>query len=265
MPKSESSTPPDYSIVTEFPGQPASAEQLARLYHRYRFARAYARNRAVLEMACGTGIGLGYLAEVAGSTVGIDIDRTNLAVAHAHYRDHPGVDVREMDVHRLDFADGAFDLLLLFEALYYLRQPERMVEETRRVLRAGGAFIIATVNPDWRDFHRSPHSHRYFSTPELAALLAPHFASVELYGAFPASSGGAAAALIGALKWTAVRLNLIPGSLKARAYLKRIFHGPLHPLPAQVRDAMGAYTAPAEIASDVQETRYKILYAVARL
>ena len=45
----------------------------------------------------------------------------------------------------------------------------------------------------------------------------------------------------------AVRLNFIPGSLKARAYFKRIFIGKLISMPAEIIKGMSPYEPPVEI------------------
>jgi len=65
-------------------------------------------------------------------------------------------------------------------------------------------------------------------------------------------------------KKSAVKFNLIPGSLKTRAYLKRIFMGRLVPLPSEITEGMAPYDPPAEIPVDKVNTGYKILYAVGR-
>jgi len=46
----------DYSLITEFPGLQATQEQLERLYQRYHFAKQFAPEKDVLEVACGSGI-----------------------------------------------------------------------------------------------------------------------------------------------------------------------------------------------------------------
>ena len=68
----------DYSIVTEIPGIGASREQIERFYQRYHFARQFCKEKDVLELACGAGQGLGYLAAKANSVIGADIDKKNL-------------------------------------------------------------------------------------------------------------------------------------------------------------------------------------------
>lgn len=77
----------DYSSITESPNLQATQEQLARLYQRYRFARQFAKDNDVLEVTCGSGIGLGYLAKVAHRVVGVDIEEKNVNLARKYYRE----------------------------------------------------------------------------------------------------------------------------------------------------------------------------------
>jgi cyclopropane fatty-acyl-phospholipid synthase-like methyltransferase len=57
----------NFTPVTELPGSMVTREQLARLYHRYHTAGRYAAGKRVLEVACGAGLGLGYLVRTAES------------------------------------------------------------------------------------------------------------------------------------------------------------------------------------------------------
>jgi SAM-dependent methyltransferase len=253
----------DYTLITETPGLKATAEQAERLYHRYCFSRQFVNGNDVLEIACGSGIGLGYLSGRAKRVAGIDIEEKNVAKARAYYRGRPMIEARVMDAHKLRYPDESFDIALLHEALYYLNDPAMFVAESSRVLRPAGRLVISTVNRCWRDFHPSPFAQRYFSIAELYDLLRPHFSEISLYGAFPAETGGIGG-MVSFLKRGAVRFNLIPGSLRARAYLKRIFIGRLKPLPEEVFEEMAQYIPPSRIRFGSTDGEYKIIYAVAR-
>ena len=261
-----------YHVITEAPGMSATREQAGRLLQRYRFARSFCEGRDVLEMACGCGLGLGYLAKAARSVVGIDIDRQNVAMAKARYEAPSGtlpiepekIDIQLMDAERPSFPDGTFDVILLFEAIYYLPDPEQCIRETARLLRNGGVFIVGTVNKDWDDLHRSPHTHRYFSVPELNSVLKKYFPKVSFYGGFSSQKTGIRDMAISGIKKIATRLSLIPGSLNARAYLKRIFLGRMAPLPSEIYDGMAPYEDPVGISSEQTCRDYKIVYAIAR-
>jgi len=259
----------DYSSITETPGLKASGEQLKRIYQRYTFARNYAGEKDILEVACGSGIGLGYLVPMANSVTGVDINEKNVKLAEEYYggkeeKNKGKVCVGLMDAHKLGFLDRSFDLIMLFEAIYYLHEPEKFVVEAARVLRQNGTLLICTVNKEWEDFHPSPYTHKYFSVPELHGLLRHKFTDVTFFGGFPVEMENRKDKILSAIKRKAIECNLIPGSLKARSYLKRIFFGKLVPLPNEVYDDMTSYEYPVEIDPREACKKYKIIYVVAK-
>ncbi len=255
----------DYSIVTELPGQRASKEQLERLYHRYKFAYTFCNKKDVLEVACGAGLGLGHIARVARKVVGGDIDENNLQFAQSHYKGNQNIEVKKLDAHQLPFEDNTFAVVILYEAIYYLTQPEKFFQEAHRILREGGILVIATVNKDWSEFNPSPFSTRYFSIPELYELLQKNRFNAEFYGAFSTLPKGFKDKIIRFLKRTAVAFHLIPKTMKGKEFLKRIFLGKLIPLPPEIKDGMTEYIPPAPIPKDKPNFNYKVIYVVARV
>src|SRR5438552_17414528 len=119
--------PIDFSTVTEVPGTRGSRQQLARLCNRYYFASQYAAGKDVLEVGCGCGPGLGLLARSARRVVGLDINARSVAAAQQHYGGR--VEILHGDAEALPFSKDKFDLLLLYEAIYYLACPERFLHE----------------------------------------------------------------------------------------------------------------------------------------
>jgi hypothetical protein len=91
-----------------------------------------------------------------------------------------------------------------------------------------------------------------------------NFREVKLYGGFPVRNGSVEGEIVSLIKRSAVKFNLIPGSLKARAYLKRIFMGRLVPLPPEITENMAPYDPPAEIPADQASRDFKILYAIGK-
>ena len=63
---------PDYTTVTEIPRGRVTREQLTRMCTRYYFASKFCEGKDVLEVGCGAGQGLGYLARKARRVVGGD-------------------------------------------------------------------------------------------------------------------------------------------------------------------------------------------------
>jgi hypothetical protein len=105
---------------------------------------------------------------------------------------------------------------------------------------------------------------RYFSAPELYDLMRKSFREVTIYAGFHVDKVGTKSEIISLIKRFAVKLNLIPGSLKIRAYLKRVFMGRLIPLPNEVTEGMAEYEAPVEIPEDRVNRDFKILYSMGR-
>jgi SAM-dependent methyltransferase len=253
----------DYTTITELSGTPITRDQIRRQYNRYRFASAYCAGKDVLEMGCGAGQGLGYLAKTARKVVGGDIDPANLEVARHTYGSR--IELRQLDAHKLDCPDQSFDVIILYEAIYYLEFPEKFAAEVRRVLRPGGVLLICTANKSLPDFVASPYSHRYFTPPELAELLRPLGFEVEFFGEDPVNLNSPKQRLVRFLKRVASKLNLVPKTMRGKQFLKRIFFGKLQPMPAEVCDGMAPVQPPAPISGDKPDTQHRVLHCVARV
>jgi SAM-dependent methyltransferase len=254
---------PDYSTVTELPGARASSQQWARLLHRYHFAALHAAGRDVLEAGCGAGLGLGWLSCTAKNVVGGDYTAPHLQIAYRHYNGR--VPLLQFDAAALPFQDHSFDLVVLFEALYYLDRPIQFLAECARVLRPGGMVLIGTVNREWRDFHPSPFARKYYSATELRELLTGSGFSPEIFGAFRSTTWSARGRAFSWLKRTASRSGLIPRTMRGKETLKRVFFGPLEILPAEIIPNGGRYLPPHALNAGGVPCDYTVLYALGRL
>jgi ubiquinone/menaquinone biosynthesis C-methylase UbiE len=183
--------------------------------------------------------------------------------AKQYYKDR--VELYLLDAHQLPFKDSSFDVVILFEAIYYLAQPEEFVMETRRVLRKDGVLLITTVNKDWPEFNPSPLSTQYLSVPELQQLLVSNGYSAKFYGGFPAIPMTTKEKITAGIRKIAVNSHLIPKTMKGKELLKRVFYGKLVPLKAEVEDDMCEYVPPEPVSCDTASSEYKVIYSVARI
>ncbi len=251
-----------FATVTELSGEPATADQMRRLYNRYLFASSFCEGKDVLELACGSGQGLGFLARFARSIVGTDIDEEILAIARTTYEGR--IPLKRMDAEEILFPDASLDVVILFEAIYYLPRPERFASEAWRVLRPGGAVLVCTANPDLPDFNPSPFRQRYFNPPELVELFETLGFQAECYGEDPVPIETFQDRAIRFLKMCAVRFHMIPRTMAGKKYLKRIVYGDLVPIPAEVHDGMAPVAAPLPIPSDRPDATHRVIHCVAR-
>lgn len=159
-------------IPKAYAGSLVLAEHLAR----YRLSTRLAPGRNVLDAACGEGYGSAMLAAAgATSVVGIDIDEATVA----HARDAHGVDAHHGDVSHLPFAAATFDLVVSFETIEHVAEPELALDEFRRVLSPGGILVVSTPNAD-EYLEDNPYHQRELTLPQFAEALDARFAHVEM-------------------------------------------------------------------------------------
>ena len=248
----------DYGAVTETAGLPASKRQLAMAYHRYTMAARHCLGD-LLEVGCGAGQGLRYLASVASRlVVGGDVTASNLVEAGRVYH---GPLIR-LDAMRLPFRSQSFDSVVLLEAVYYLPDLGQFLRECRRVLRPQGTLLISSVNPAWPDFNPSAHSVRYYSAPELGRAVSAAGFAATLYGAFPEDQPTALQRARSVAKRIAVRFHLIPSAFKHKTLLKRLMYGRLQEIPADISDVAIPFEEPAKLSGDDSSPHHVIVYAV---
>lgn len=223
----------DYVEVTELAGDEVSAEQVERVCKRYAWALKHGAGRDVLEVACGTGPGLGLLQADARSLVAGDISDAILARTRAHYGDR--VDLRKLDAMQLPFADASLDVVVIFEALYYIPDAARFAAECARVLRPGGVVLVSNANKDLFDFNPSPHSHVYHGVVELQQVFGPLGFDCAFWGDVPVAQVSWRQKLLRPIKRTVVSLGLMPRSMAGKKLLKRLVFGQMQAFPAEIR------------------------------
>jgi ubiquinone/menaquinone biosynthesis C-methylase UbiE len=229
---------------------------------RYALARRYASGRRVLEIACGSGQGLGFVGQAAASIVGGDITESLLNRAKAHLQNRR-IPLVRFDAHQLPFLAGSFDVIQLHEAIYYMRDPAGVFADCHRALGPGGTLIVTSINPDWTDFNPSAHAVRYLRAPDLAAMLRQTFASVDVRFGFPVTNGSLRDSAISSAKRVAVRLHIIPKTMGGKTWLKRLVFGRLTPVPASLADGFAPVEEP--IAAPLDDAmRFRTIYAIAR-
>lgn len=251
----------DFLAVTELSGDMVSQEQVDRMVRRYYWAGTYCKGKDVLEVACGTGQGIGYLASLARSYTAGDYSEAILAIARRHYGKR--FDIQQFDAQALPFEAASLDAVIIFEALYYIPDPERFFAECKRVLRPGGVLLVSNANRDLFDFNPSPHSFVYHGVRELADRLQHHGFKVECFGDTPLGEVSAAQRVLRPIKALAARAGLIPKSMAAKKLLKRLVFGKLVPLPAEIPAGLDVQCRPDRLALDAPALGHKVILCAA--
>jgi GT2 family glycosyltransferase/protein-L-isoaspartate O-methyltransferase len=147
-------------------------------YHRYLFASSYCEGCEVLDLACGEGYGAALLAQVAARVVGIDIDRATVAAARQKYG--AAVTFVCADGASIPLADASVDVVVSFETIEHVPDPERLLHELRRVLRQDGVLVISSPNKSvYGALHPPNQFHvRELEQDEFARMLEQRFRHV---------------------------------------------------------------------------------------
>jgi ubiquinone/menaquinone biosynthesis C-methylase UbiE len=124
------------------------AQQLdAEVGARFGGALGQAARGRLLDVACGPGVVTAALAPNAASVVAFDatermLEKAKARCAKAGLRN---VAFESGDAEHLPFADGAFDGAVTRAAVHHFAEPQLAFDEMFRVLRPGGAAVIADV------------------------------------------------------------------------------------------------------------------------
>ncbi len=148
--------------------------------YRYRFASQYVRDKRVLDLACGEGYGTAALKRAGPrSVLGIDLSSSICARARKRYCEV----FCAGDAHAIPIADGSIDVIVSFETIEHIGNPDAFLSECARVLAPKGVLIVSTPNKtvhaessEPNPFHRSE-----MDESEFLSLLESRFRHTERY------------------------------------------------------------------------------------
>lgn len=198
----------------------AGAETFWEHIYRYRFAKKFVRNQRVLDIACGEGYGAAALLHAGASHVfGIDISANTCGHARSKY----GLDVSAGDALNIPLQDRTVDLIVSFETIEHVDQPQKFLDECARILVPNGLLIISTPN---RDVYSENGKHNVFhkkelNLPEFVDLVSKKFDISRLYTQLPRKVGfwSSRSLVAGSTLWVHV-----PGFWRLRHIIRKISH-----------------------------------------
>jgi ubiquinone/menaquinone biosynthesis C-methylase UbiE len=156
----------------------------------HRFAYSMVRECAepsyrLLEIGFGEGYGSVILEPWIAEYVGVEVDSE--AVKHGSEKyDGPKLSFLGYDGTVLPFGDASFDVVIAFQVIEHVRDPDAFLREARRVTRPGQPVLIVTPNRNHRlDDGQKPWNRYHvceFAPGELEAVMRNAFETVEMFG-----------------------------------------------------------------------------------
>lgn len=147
---------------------------------RYEFVAPRCHGKRVLDVATGTGYGADILRRRgAKEVVAVDRDDAALAYAARRYRSR-SIRWLKGDAYALGL-DAEFDVVVSFETIEHLKEPERFVQQCKRALKPGGLYVVSTPLNTGGPFV-SVHHELEFSPEQFKDLLGRHFSSIDMFG-----------------------------------------------------------------------------------
>jgi len=99
----------------------------------------------ILDIGCGSGVQLHALnLNSPNLIIGMDVNRSVLQYAKS--KNFPNAEFLIADAENLPFKKDTFSKIICAEIIEHLHQPEKMIAESERVLKKGGAIVISTPN-----------------------------------------------------------------------------------------------------------------------
>ena len=109
----------------------------------YEMIRPVVRHKTVLELATGTGLIAKHIVNAAAHIEATDASPEMIAEAKRDTRSAK-LHFSVQDMFRLPYANQSFDVVIVSNALHIVPQPEKALQEIKRVLKDDGTLIAPT-------------------------------------------------------------------------------------------------------------------------
>ncbi len=161
---------------------PALRESVVRHLGRYLLFSGWAKDREVLDIACGNGYGTHLLSRVARRVTGVDLNAPLVAAARRH---NAAPNIRYFDMDLLDLPrEETYDLITSVETFEHVPTAEldAFVGALKGFLKPGGILLCTT--PLARETVRDPRNREHvaeYSREDFVGALSAHFEVQALF------------------------------------------------------------------------------------
>ena len=125
------------------------------------------KDKDIVEIGCGRGGGLAYIAKnfPAKSILGIDLDKSAVAFSNKFHNFY-NLSFKYGNAQHLPLMDDTYDVILNVESSHRYLEMDRFLSEVNRILRKGGHFLFT----DFRYDYEWPETDELFKSFRLKKL-----------------------------------------------------------------------------------------------
>jgi ubiquinone/menaquinone biosynthesis C-methylase UbiE len=121
----------------------------------FELLQSYAKG-VILDAGCGTGIHLGKLVSLkeVEAAIGVDVGKPGLVYGESNF---PSVQFIKASLYQLPFPDNYFDLVYSLDVVEHLDEPQKAIQELKRVCKPKGVIYLQTPNYPIKRFYDLLH------------------------------------------------------------------------------------------------------------
>ncbi len=162
--------------------------EVKRLLAPYKAVLPLVSGKRVLDLGCGRGRGSSVLADYAEKVVAIDISADTISENKRRYVNKGNLVFKEMNAEKLELEDNNFDVVISFEVIEHVDNPDIFLREIKRVLKSSGFAFLTTPNRKVRLLPLqkpwNPEHKREYYLKEFRKELESVFSNTTILGIF---------------------------------------------------------------------------------
>ena len=152
---------------------------------RYASAKQFCNGLKVLDIGCGEGYGsMMMLNWGASSVLGVDISEVAITKAKIRFQEND-LEFRQIEADNEEFLNQQFDLIVSFETIEHVSNPNQFLANIKKSLKIDGIAIISCPNDGWyyANGGSNPFHKNVWNADQFRTLVSQHFDDVTLnYG-----------------------------------------------------------------------------------
>ena len=118
------------------------SKKIKKFKEGIRLIEEYSKKGKILDLGCATGVFLDIAQKRGWDSYGIDISQYAIEYAKKKF----SLDVKKGELENIKFPDKKFDVVTMWDFIEHVPNPNKILEETYRILKPKGIIFILTTN-----------------------------------------------------------------------------------------------------------------------